>query len=73
MRPYRVGRLPVRHARCSREGPFENRGGVALEVALGLGLVGGFEDADVDVVGGLGGEDDGGGGLGGLAWDLWFR
>lgn len=31
----------------------------------------GFEDADVDVVGGGGGEDDGRGGLGGLAGDLW--
>jgi len=30
----------------------------------------GFADADVDVVGGVGGEDDGGGGLGGLAGDL---
>jgi hypothetical protein len=29
-----------------------------------------FEDTDVDVVGGVGGEDDGGRGLGGLAGDL---
>ena len=39
-------------------------------MVLGFGLVQGFEYADVDVVGGVGGEHDGGGGFGGVGGDL---
>lgn len=74
MLPYRVRRLPGRDARCPSEGPFKDRRSVALEVVLGLGLVRGFEDADVDVVGRVRGEYDGGGGFDGLVGDLqWGR
>jgi len=60
----------VLHGRCPRERPFQDLGRVGLKMLLRLGLVRGFADADVDVVGGVGGEDDGGRGLGGLAGDL---
>ena len=61
-----VGGRDRGRARRPCEGPFEARHWAAFVWEGGVGGGGRFEDPDVEVFGAGGGEDEGGGGFGGV-------